>query len=200
MFGNDCLFLQRFLKSLGYYDGELDGDFGPLTDAALDRFEIDAEKIANDLGRFDPRSEKNIAGLHIKAQALARRFLRASSSSPELKAHGVTVRIISGTRTYQEQADLFAQGRSKPGRVVTKARPGRSNHNFGIAWDIGLFKGTDYLDESALYDSVGMIGKDLGLEWGGDWPSFIDKPHFQLKTATSLLEIRAKFEGGSAFA
>lgn len=66
MFGNDFLFLQRLLQSLGYYKGDLDGDFGPLTDAALDEFEVETAKIADNLGRFDPRSERNIATLHIK--------------------------------------------------------------------------------------------------------------------------------------
>lgn len=199
MFGNDFLFLQRLLKSLGYYKGELDGDFGPLTDAALDEFEVKTAKIADNLGRFDPRSERNIATLHIKAQELVPRFLQAASSEGELKTQGVVVKIISGTRTYQERSELFAQGRNKPGRVVTNAGPGRSNHNFGIAWDVGLFKGMNYLDASPLYDTVGAIGKTLGLEWGGDWTSIIDKPHFQLKTEVSLAEVRAKFEGGSAF-
>jgi Putative peptidoglycan binding domain len=58
MFGNDFLFLQRFLKSLGYYKGDLDGDFGPLTDAALDEFEMQTEKIANTFGQFDPLTER----------------------------------------------------------------------------------------------------------------------------------------------
>ena len=58
MFGNDFLFLQRLLKSLGYYKGKLDGDIGPLTDAALDEFEMQTEKIANTFGRFDPRTER----------------------------------------------------------------------------------------------------------------------------------------------
>lgn len=58
MFGNDFLFLQRLLKSLGYYKGELDGDFGTLTDAALDECEVETAKIAHALGRFDPRTER----------------------------------------------------------------------------------------------------------------------------------------------
>lgn len=182
MFGNDFLFLQRFLKSLGYYHGGLDGDYGPLTDAALHASEEETEKIAITYGRVDPRREKNVATLHTRAQTLARQFLREVSSSAALNAQGITVKIISGTRTYQEQSEFYAQGRSKPGRIVTNAAPGRSNHNFGIAWDVGLFRGTDYLDESQLYDTVGAIRKNLGLEWGGDWTSIIDKPHFQLKS------------------
>lgn len=199
MFGNDFLFLQRLLKSLGYYTGELDGDFGPLTDAALQAFEEETAKIANTHGRVDPRSEKNIATLHTKAQVLARRFMHRVAAAPELVSQSIAVKIISGTRTYHEQSELFAQGRSKPGRIVTNAGPGRSNHNFGIAWDVGLFKGMDYLDASPLYDLVGAIGKSLDLEWGGDWTSIIDKPHFQLQADVALADIRVKFEGGLAF-
>jgi peptidoglycan L-alanyl-D-glutamate endopeptidase CwlK len=199
MFGDDSLFLQRFLKSLGYYEGELDGDCGPLTNAALRLFEQETETIANRCGRFDQRSENSILTLHPKAQELARQFLQAAAGSQELATPGVVVKIISGTRTYQEQSDLFAQGRTKPGNIVTKADAGQSNHNFGIAWDVGLFRGNEYLSESPLYDVVGAIGRQLGLEWGGDWASFVDKPHFQLKAERSLAQIRGSFEQGRAF-
>src|SRR4029077_13980382 len=108
----------------------------------------------------------------------------------------VVIRIISGTRTYKEQTDIFAQGRTKPGRIVTKAGPGHSNHNFGIAWDVGLFDSGDYLEDSPLYRKVGQIGKQIGLEWGGDWQSFPDEPHFQLRDVGTLADLRGKFEQG----
>jgi D-alanyl-D-alanine carboxypeptidase len=53
-----------------------------------------------------------------------------------------------------------------------------------------------YRDASPLYDIVGAIGKNLGLEWGGDWTSIIDKPHFQLRTDISLARVRDRFEQG----
>jgi peptidoglycan L-alanyl-D-glutamate endopeptidase CwlK len=83
--------------------------------------------------------------------------------------------VLSGTRTYAEQDALFAKG------GVTKARGGFSNHNFGIAFDIGVFSGAKYLEESPLYKAVAVIGKGLGLSWGGDWKSFVDEPHYQLR-------------------
>ncbi len=46
---------------------------------------------------------------------------------------------------------------------------------------------------------VGSIGKGLGLEWGGDFSSFVDKPHFQLATELQLADIRNNFEQGKAF-
>ncbi len=119
-------------------------------------------------GLVDERSEKNIATLHPRLQPIARQFVNDCASS------GVTVKIISGTRTYAEQDALFAQG------GVTKARGGFSNHNFGVAFDIGIFSDGKYIPESPSYKTVSGIGKALGLSWGGDWHSFQDEPHYEL--------------------
>ncbi|MBS0497972.1 MAG: M15 family metallopeptidase [Proteobacteria bacterium] len=196
MFGNDVLFLQRFLKSAGFYTGDLDGKFGPLTDKALNAFEDESDNIANRSSRFDKRSEQNIMTLLPHAQIKAREFMAAVQAA-DLDGH--IVKIISGTRTYAEQAEIFAQGRTKSGRIVTKAGPGHSNHNFGIAWDIGIFKNGDYLDESSIYEDVGKIGKQIGLEWGGDWSSIVDLPHYQMPSKLSLAEVRQSFENGKVF-
>jgi peptidoglycan L-alanyl-D-glutamate endopeptidase CwlK len=114
---------------------------------------------------------------------------------------GVNARIISGTRSYAEQDALFAKGRTEPGPIVTNARGGQSNHNFGLAWDIGLF-GLDgsYLPESPFYDEVSRIGLTADLEWGGNWPTFPDRPHYQLATGKNIADIRADFENGTALA
>src|ERR1700751_2915198 len=84
-------------------------------------------------------------------------------------------------------------------KIVTNARGGFSNHNFGVAWDIGIFKDGDYIEESKLYKSAGAIGKQQGLEWGGDWESFADEPHFQVVAETELAKIRTFFENGESF-
>jgi len=41
-------------------------------------------------------------------------------------------------RTFKEQEAIYAQGRTKPGVIVTKAKPGLSVHNYGMAIDIVL--------------------------------------------------------------
>ena len=135
-------------------------------------------------GRVDDRSEKAIATLLPEVQPYARALVSRAAQ------HGITIKVISGLRTYDEQNDLFSQGRTKPGRIVTNARAGFSNHNFGIAFDIGVFEGTKYLDDSPKYKAVGVLGMDLGLEWGGNWKTIVDQPHFQLrpKWATELKE------------
>lgn len=84
---------------------------------------------------------------------------------------------------YAEQDALYAKGRTAPGPKVTNARAGYSNHNFGIAFDIGVFEGTRYLCDSPKYKAVGALGMDLGLEWGGSWKTIVDQPHYPLRPA-----------------
>jgi peptidoglycan L-alanyl-D-glutamate endopeptidase CwlK len=96
---------------------------------------------------------------------------------------GITIKVISGLRTFEEQDALYAQGRTAPGPKVTNAKGGQSNHNYGIAFDVGVFEGTKYLPESPKYKAVGALGTELGLEWGGSWKTIVDQPHFQLRPA-----------------
>ncbi len=193
----DPLFWQRLLKSAGFYQGDLDGDFGQQSHAAADRFEAESLSIAKDLGIFDIRTEGNIQTLLPKAQRKARQFL--TEVTAKLSTDGLIFKIISGTRTYDEQNELFAHGRTKPGPVVSRARGGQSNHNFGVAWDIGIFRNGEYIPESELYNKAGAIGKAQRLEWGGDWASIQDKPHFQAIAEASLVGTRTSFEAGQSF-
>ena len=194
LFGEDVLFLQRFLTSAGFYRDELDGIYGDNTDDALKAFEQKSQDIADAMATFDSRSERNIRSLQPKAQKVARAFLTT------VLAAEIEARIISGTRTYAEQDALFRKGRfGNPGPKVTNARGGKSNHNFGIAWDIGIFRGGEYLDESPLYKKAADVGLTVELEWGGHWRSFPDRPHYQLATGLKLAMVREKFEEGHAF-
>lgn len=116
---------------------------------------------------------------------------------PLMAKRGVTVKVISGTRSYDEQDALYAKGRTAPGPRVTNARGGYSNHNFGVAADIGLFKGKDYLEDSPLYSELGPIGESVGLEWGGRW-KFVDEPHYQYKTGLTLEQMRNRVAKGES--
>lgn len=138
---------------------------------------------------FDPRSEKHLKTLLPGAERVMRRLLRA------LLDAGLDAKIISGTRTYAEQAQLYAQGRTAPGPKVTNAPPGHSNHNFGLAVDIALFDDGDYLESSPLYNKAGAIGKAMGLEWGGDWKMH-DTPHFEVKTGLTMAQKRERVAKG----
>lgn len=91
------------------------------------------------LSPVDTRSEKSIGTLLPEVQPFARALVQKAA------AGSINIKIISGLRTYAEQDALYAKGRTAPGPTVTNATGGRSNHNFGIAFDIGVFSGNSYL-------------------------------------------------------
>lgn len=196
LFPNDVLFLQRLLRAEGLYLDELDSRWGKHTEAAVQAHEAKADELRAKLGTFDPRSERCIATLSLKTQREARLYLQ------RVLAGGLTVRILSGTRTYDEQNALFRQGRfGNPGPVVTNARGGFSNHNFGIAWDIGVFTATGgYLDDGPQYGQATKLGLSAPIEWGGNWTTLVDKPHYQLKLGIGVSALRAAFEAGNPIA
>jgi peptidoglycan L-alanyl-D-glutamate endopeptidase CwlK len=183
---------------------EVDGKAGPQTWGAIyarlvDR-KIDQMKPAEAVSPVDDRSEKVIATLLRQVRPIARALVQKAAAA------GITIRVISGLRSYEEQAALYAQGRTAPGKKVTNARAGYSNHNFGIAFDIGVFEGSKYLPESPKYKAVGALGMDLGLEWGGNWKTIVDQPHYQLRPAWAvdeseqrmLAELRSRKDRGEA--
>jgi peptidoglycan L-alanyl-D-glutamate endopeptidase CwlK len=185
-------FLQRTLCAAGCYSGPQDGVWSSAVDEAEVKLGSLAEQIAATHGRFDPRSEQNISTLHPTAQAAARRLLA------NLRAAGIEAKVISGTRTYEEQETLFRQGRTDPGKIVTNARGGHSNHNFGIAWDIGIFKAGQYSRDVRDYEDAARH-IPAGVEWGGAWKKFPDPPHYQLAVGLALADVRTRFESGQAF-
>lgn len=117
-------------------------------------------------------------------------------------AIGIPIVITQGLRTIAEQDGLYAQGRSKPGKIVTNARGGYSYHNFGVAVDFVLLmpdgKAVSWDttrdsngDRKADWLQVAEIGKDLGFAWGGDWTSFKDYPHFEMTFGLTTAQYRA---------
>jgi peptidoglycan L-alanyl-D-glutamate endopeptidase CwlK len=195
LFKTDILFSQRLLKCAGLYGGRLDGVFNSDLDQAETAFDKVVDDIATAFGRFDPRSEGAIATLLPKAQETARKFMKTAAGEP------FQVKIISGTRTFAEQDVLFAK---RP--RVTKARGGQSNHNFGIAWDVGIFfdgkffTGKNAKENKAYADLAKLIKSTLqGIEWGGDFKSFPDAPHYQLATGKSVAQVLALFEKGKPY-
>lgn len=193
----DVLFYQRFLKANGFYTDILDGEWGKNTDAADAAFVAASDAIIKKFGTFDKRSEGNIITLIPKAQILARQFLKL------LTGKGFDVRIISGTRTYAEQNALYAQGRNGDTRLkVSNAKGGQSNHNFGLAWDIGIFEDGVYITDDKKYKALAAEVKDnfTELEWGGDWKTFKDFPHYQFKAVSeSVTVVRNLFEKGTIY-
>lgn len=103
------------------------------------------------------------------------------------RAAGLEVLIYCTLRSNDEQASLYAQGRTKPGPVLTNAGPGRSMHNpdvQGRAWAfdaVPLVNGKAAWDDAAMVDKMGNIGEACGLEWAGRWPGALrERVHFQM--------------------
>lgn len=116
----------------------------------------------------------------------------------------IYVLITSGFRGMEEQAALYGQGRqsyvyngkdygnpNKP--VVTQAKPGSSNHNYGLAVDFVLVSedgNTAIWEVNDKWRRVAAIGKELGFKWGGDWTSFKDNPHLEMMGGLTLSDLR----------
>lgn len=142
-----------------------------------------------DVNNLLQRSEGKLAGVHAAVSDGARRLIEKAH------AEGIFIIITQGLRTYAEQNTLYEQGRTKPGKIVTNARGGYSFHNFGLAFDFcvcdivgGKLVPNWFVD--LRWKRVGEIGKSLGLEWGGDWTSFRDYPHFQQTFGLTLAQLR----------
>ncbi len=124
---------------------------------------------------------------------------------------GVICRFAYTLRTFAEQDALFAIGRTKPGKKVTNARGGQSYHNYGLAVDIVLLidKDDNGTYETASWDTKSDFDKDgvsdwmecvavfkiWGWEWGGDWKSFKDLPHFQKTFGFTTPQLKARLAG-----
>lgn len=119
---------------------------------------------------------RDISLLHPELRDICREFVA------QCKAVGLIVGISQTYRTKTEQDELYAQGRTAPGNIVTNAKYPLSPHCWGLAFDIYRDDGKGaYNDTDGWFARCGEVGKRLGLAWGGDFKSFKDRPHFELK-------------------
>jgi len=96
----------------------------------------------------------------------------------ECRAQGLDVLVTQTLRDDEYQAALYAQGRTKPGQIVTNSKV-TTFHGAGLALDVCQnIKGQEYSDP-AFFANVAILAKHMGFSWGGDWKSFPDRPHFQ---------------------
>ena len=98
------------------------------------------------------------------------------------KQNGIEILITQGFRSWSGQAWDYASGRFRPGSIVTRAKPGYSFHQYGVAFDFvptDLSGGIHYNDMNRI-QQVAHFAKSQGWEWGGDWPEpATDNPHLQ---------------------
>lgn len=125
--------------------------------------------------QLSDRSRKMISQLEPVFQEKATQLLLRGLAA------GLRPEIVEGLRSQERQNELFEQGRSEPGQIVTKTK--NSMHTRGLAIDIAQLDENGEItyepDDPSFWEKMGQIGRSLGLRWGGDFKSFKDLPHFQ---------------------
>ncbi len=120
---------------------------------------------------------KDISALAPVAQTACLAFLELCEKA------GLKVRITETYRSQERQNELYAQGRTTPGQIVTWTKTSR--HTSRRAWDICQnIPGREYSDAS-FFDSCGKIAESIGIIWGGEWKT-PDRPHFEVTTSWKL--------------
>lgn len=132
----------------------------------------------------------------------------------ECKAQGLDVLVICTWRSWDEQAQEYAKGRTAPGKIVTNAKPGQSWHQWGRAIDFvprrngkTLVWGTrgngldqdpsdDTTDDLELWQRCAACFKMHGLKWAGDWTSFREFPHLENTGGLSTRLLMQKYPKG----
>ncbi|WP_313637820.1 M15 family metallopeptidase [Paenibacillus sp.] len=148
------------------------------------------------LSQIKEKSRKRLTNLHPVVRSAATALIERCYKL------NIPILITQGLRTIAEQDALYAQGRTKPGAIVTNARGGYSYHNYGLAVDFALLlpngssvswdmRRDDNNNRIADWQEVVKEAKALGFEWGGDWTSFKDYPHFQITFGLTLTQLRA---------
>lgn len=96
------------------------------------------------------------------------------------RAAGLHVLITNTVRDRAYQEYLYAQGRTRPGSIVTNGKtPTFHSDKAGLAFDFCKnIKGHEY-DDAAFFRGAAAIAKEMGFSWGGDWKRFPDSPHIQ---------------------
>lgn len=132
---------------------------------------------------WDKTSDQRIGGLHPKMQGPAAAFVN------DVEAQlGIKLRVTAADRSIKDQNTLYNQGRTTPGKIVTRARGGHSYHNFGLAIDVVEIR-NGRANWNTNWSAIGRIGKSHGFQWGGDWQT-PDRPHFEMTFGLSTQQLR----------
>lgn len=113
---------------------------------------------------------RDIGELLPVAQTACRLFLEKCQEA------GLDVFVTETYRSQERQNELYEQGRTKPGQIVTWTK--NSRHTSRLAWDIAVNPPKSLYDIPTL-EAAGAVAARLGITWGGTW-STPDRPHFEV--------------------
>lgn len=202
MTGTDVLELQKRLASepykgggMCYEAGYFDVHFGPITEGAVKRYQETQGIVSHGTpettgyGQVGPTTRRFLNGEEDKG--LYPKVARMRDSLKEIcELAGFPIVVTDEYRSKAEQDALYAKGRTTEGPIVTNAKGGDSLHNWRCAFDVA-FKAGSGITYEGPWEKVGRIAEILGLEWGGRWTSFVDKPHFQHTEGYSIDDFKA---------
>ena len=130
-------------------------------------------------------NSRKLEDLHPKVKKLCEDFIASCDKQ------GIDILITSTYRDGESQNELYSQGRTKPGRIVTNARAGQSYHNWRVAFDfVPLVFGKPVWNDVALFTKCGEIAELVGLEWAGRWKKFKELAHCQYTNGLSLQDFQ----------
>lgn len=142
----------------------------------------------------DKISEQRLLLLHPTVIGYFKNFIEDAENELD-----ITLRIVQGLRTFEEQNELYTHGRTKfydaHGNklgVVTNARAGASFHQYGLAVDVGILK-ENRIDWGFNYSLLVPFAAKYGLSWGGNFKKIKDKPHFEYSTKYNWRELLAMY-------
>ena len=122
------------------------------------------------MNKFSKRSLDNLQSCDYRLQWLFHKVLEEHDCS-----------IICGHRGEEEQNKAFAEGKSK-----LKYPQGKHNKTPSLAVDVLPYPFNGWEDKEQFKkfaDIVKTKALNYGIDivWGGDWTSFVDMPHWELK-------------------
>jgi len=91
---------------------------------------------------------------------------------------GFDIKITQGRRTQKYQDELYAQGRTKPGKIVTWTR--NSKHIKGTAIDYAFKGSIPYPNIDSHYKKIADVGVELGMKAGYYFTKGQDRVHLEL--------------------
>ncbi len=118
--------------------------------------------------RLGARSRTRLEGVHPDLVKVVERAIVLTT---------VDFTVLEGLRTLERQAQLVKSGASQTMN---------SRHLTGHAVDLGAWVTNQVRWDWPLYHKIAKAMKaaaqelEIAIEWGGDWQSFPDGPHFQL--------------------
>lgn len=121
--------------------------------------------------KLGPASLSRLGGVHSDLQNVVKRAIELTT---------VDFTVLEGLRTLERQKQLYAAG---------KSQTMHSRHLDGHAVDLGAWVNNKVDWWLPLYAQIAQAMKDAAqelqtpIEWGGDWRTFKDSPHFQLPWA-----------------